>query len=171
MFFVFRDSYVLYIYIYIYIWTLYVHFPYSRIWLWYSINWNHHHHVVLPVRTSLTLSRHSSLSFWKVLRATSCILTELLYVGPSWSSCFCSAIWGSHRRTSVMSLSLLLQPCPACLVRLTWIVFVMGGRWPYSWCFVRCCLQDLFKLLTAFLCSCRQWNNKISYLQYSEIVK
>ena len=35
-----------------------------------------------------------------------------------------------------MSSSLLLQQCPACLVRLTWIVFVMGGRWPYSWFFV-----------------------------------
>ena len=35
-----------------------------------------------------------------------------------------------------MSSSLILQQCPACLVRLTWIVFVMGGRWPYSWCFV-----------------------------------
>ena len=33
-----------------------------------------------------------------------------------------------------MSSSLLLQQCPACLVRLTWIVFVMGGRWTYSWC-------------------------------------
>ena len=33
-----------------------------------------------------------------------------------------------------MSSSLLLQQCPACLVRLTWIVFVMGGKWPYS-CF------------------------------------
>ena len=27
-----------------------------------------------------------------------------------------------------MSSSLLLQQCPACLVRLTWIVFVMGGN-------------------------------------------
>ena len=35
-----------------------------------------------------------------------------------------------------MNSSLLLQQCPACLVRLTWIVFVMGGRWPYSCCFV-----------------------------------
>ena len=26
-----------------------------------------------------------------------------------------------------MSSSLLLQQCPACLVRLIWIVFVMGG--------------------------------------------
>ena len=31
--------------------------------------------------------------FWQVLRATSRILTELLYVDSSWSSCFCSAIW------------------------------------------------------------------------------
>ena len=35
-----------------------------------------------------------------------------------------------------MSSYLLLQLCPACLVRLTWIVFVMGGRLPYSWCLV-----------------------------------
>ena len=37
-----------------------------------------------------------------------------------------------HRSTSLMSSSLLLQQCPACLVRLTWIVFVMGGRWPHN---------------------------------------
>ena len=41
-----------------------------------------------------------------------------------------------------MSSSLLLQQWPACLVRLTWIVFVIGGRWPYSWCLVGCCRQD-----------------------------
>ena len=51
---------------------------------------------------------------------------------------------GIHRSTSLMSSSLLPQQCPACLVHLTWIVFVMGGRWPYNWCFVGCCLQDLF---------------------------
>ena len=32
-----------------------------------------------------------------------------------------------------MSSSLLLQQCPACLVRRTCIVFVMGGKCPYSW--------------------------------------
>ena len=47
-----------------------------------------------------------------------------------------SHMWGVHRSTSLMSSSLLLHQCPACLVRLTWIVFVMGGRWPYSWCLV-----------------------------------
>ena len=41
-----------------------------------------------------------------------------------------------------MNSSLLLQHCPACLVRLILIVFLMGGRWPYSCCFVGCCLQD-----------------------------
>ena len=51
---------------------------------------------------------------------------------------------GVHWSTSLMSSSLLLQQCPACMVRLTWIVFVMGGWWPYSWCFVGCCRQDLF---------------------------
>ena len=53
---------------------------------------------------------------------------------------------GVHWSTSLMSSSLLLQQCPACLVRLTWIVFVMGGRWPYSWCLVGCCRQDLFNI-------------------------
>ena len=51
---------------------------------------------------------------------------------------------GVHRSTSLMSSSLLLQYCPACLVRLTCIVFVMGGKCPYSWCLVGCCRQDLF---------------------------
>ena len=32
--------------------------------------------------------------FWQVLRATSRILTESVYVGSSWSSWFCLAIWG-----------------------------------------------------------------------------
>ena len=53
---------------------------------------------------------------------------------------------GVHRSTLLMSSSLLLQQSPACLVRLTWIVFVMGGRWPSSWCLVGCCRQDLFNI-------------------------
>ena len=53
---------------------------------------------------------------------------------------------GVHKSTSLMSSPLLFQQCPACLVRLTWIVFVTGGRWPYSWCLVRCCRQDLFTI-------------------------
>ena len=80
--------------------------------------------------------------FW----TTSRIFTYLLYVCSNWSSSFCLAISGVHRSTSLMSSSLLLQQCPACLVRLTWIIFVVGGRWPYSWCFVGCCRHDLFNI-------------------------
>ena len=58
---------------------------------------------------------------------------------------------GVHRKTSLMTSSLLLQQCPACLVRQTLMVFVMGGRWPYSWSFVRCCLQDLFNIARGIL--------------------
>ena len=58
---------------------------------------------------------------------------------------------GVHRSTSLMSSSLLLQQCPACLFRLTWIVFVMGGRWLYSCCFLGCCLLDLFNIARSIL--------------------
>ena len=51
-----------------------------------------------------------------------------------------------HRSTSLMSSSMLLQQCPAGLVCLTLIVFEMGDRWPYSWCFVGCWRQDLFNM-------------------------
>ena len=61
---------------------------------------------------------------------------------------------GVHRSTSLMSSSLLLQQCPAYLVHLTLIIFVIGSRWPYSWCCVRCCLHDQFNMLAAFLCNC-----------------
>ena len=57
---------------------------------------HHHHHVVPSAQISLTLSRHLSLSFiasGRILRATLRIVTELLYVGSSWSPCFRSAMW------------------------------------------------------------------------------
>ena len=121
---------MIYIYIYIYI---------------SSSSW---HATSTDIPDSLLPLSAIVLRFWQVLWATSHILTELLYVGSSWS---CE---GVHSRTSLMSSSLLLQQCPVCLVCLTCIVFVMGGRWPDSCCFVGCYLQDLFKI--AFLCSCRQ---------------
>ena len=48
---------------------------------------------------------------------------------------------GVHGSTSLTSSSLLLQQCPACLDRLIFIIFVTGGSWPQSYCFVGCCLQ------------------------------
>ena len=110
---------------------------------------HHHHYVVPPARISLTLSCHISLSFIASGRFSG------LHPVSSHSCCMyvlaghpalAQPYVGVHRSTSLMSSSLLLQQCPACLVRLTWIAFVMGGRWPYSWCFVGCCRQDLFNI-------------------------
>ena len=110
---------------------------------------HHHHHVVLLARISLTLSRHFSLSFIASGRSSglhpisshSCCM-YVLAVRPALARPYV----GVHRSTSLMSSSLLLQQCPVCLARLTWIVFMMGGRWLYSWCFVGCCRQDLFNI-------------------------
>ena len=110
---------------------------------------HHHHHVVPHARISMTLSRHFSLSFIAFGRSSG------LHPVSSHSCCmyvragrpaFARPYVGAHRSTSLMSSSLLLHQCLACLVCLTWIVFVMGGRWPYSWCFVGCCRQDLFNI-------------------------
>ena len=77
-------------------------------------------------RISLTLSRHFSLSFIASGRSSE------LHPISSHSCCmyvraghpaFARQYVGVHRSTSLMSSSLLLQQCPACLVRLTWIVF------------------------------------------------
>ena len=109
----------------------------------------YHHRVVPLARISLTLSRHFSLSFIASARSSglhpvsshSCWM-YVLAGRPALARLYV----GVRRSTSLMSLSLLLRQCPACLVRLTWIVFVMGGRWPYSWCLVGCCRQDFFNI-------------------------
>ena len=117
----------------------------------------HHHHHVPPARISLTPSRHFFLSFITSSRSSG------LHPVSSQSCCmyvragrpaFAQLYVGVHRSTSLMSLSMLLQQYLACLVHLTWIVFVMGGRWPYSWCFVGCCIRTCSILLAAFLCNC-----------------
>ena len=115
-----------------------------------SLSTNHHHHHVVPqARISLTLSHHFSLSFITSGRSSR------LHPVSSHNCCmyvragrpaFARPYVRAHRSTSLMSSSLLLQQWPAYLVCLTWIFFVMGGRWPYSWCLVGCCLQDLFNI-------------------------
>ena len=122
------------VYIYIYIYT--------------------YHHVTPPAWISLTLSRHYSLSFIAPDRssrlhsvsAQSCCISVLAR-----HPAFPRPYEGVYMRTSLMSLSLLLQQCPACLVRLTWIVFMVDVKWPYSFCFVGCCLQDLFNIACSIL--------------------
>ena len=115
---------------------------------------HHHHHIVLAARISLTLSRNSSLSFIALGRSSGQQPVSLhscwMYVRAG-RPAFARPCVGIHKSTSLMSSSLLLQQCPACLVRLTWIVFVIGGRWPYSWCLVGCCYQDLFRIARSIL--------------------
>ena len=106
---------------------------------------------------SLTLSRHLSLSF--ILSGRSSGLHPVfshsccMYVRAG-RPAFARPYVVHHRCTSLMSSSLPLQQCPACLVRLTWLVFLMFGRWPYSWCFLGCCFLGCI-FLVAFLCNCR----------------
>ena len=115
---------------------------------------NYHHHVTLLAWISLTLSCHLSLSSIAPRRssrlypvsAQSCCI-EVLASHPAFA-CPCE---GVHRSMSLMSSSLLRQQCPTCLVHLTRIVFIMGGRWPYSCRFVGCCLQDLFNIAHSML--------------------
>ena len=85
----------------------------------------------------------------EVFKTISCIGTELLYVGSSWSYYLCSSMWMGPQE--YLTMPLLLQQCNECLVRLTWIVFVMGGRWPYNCSFVECCRQDLFNIARSIL--------------------
>ena len=114
-----------------------------------SDHFHHHHHVMPPARISQTLSRHFSLSFiafgWSsglhpVSSHSCCMYVRAGRPAFAWPYAVV------HRSTSLMSLSLLLQQCPACLVRLTCFVFAMRGKWPYSWCLVGCCCQDLFNI-------------------------
>ena len=115
---------------------------------------HHHHHVVLVARISLTLSRPISQSFIDSVRSSgqhpvsshSCWM--YVRAGRPTLARPCA---GVHNSTSLMCSSLLLQQCLACLVRLTWIVLVIKGRWPYSWCVVGCCRQDLFKIARSIL--------------------
>ena len=105
----------------------------------------HHHHVVPLARISLTLPRHFSLSGSSselhLVYSHSCCM----YVRAG-RPAFARPYVGVYRSTSLMSSSLLLRQCSACMVHLTWIVFEIGGKWPYSWCLVGCCRQDLFNI-------------------------
>ena len=117
----------------------------------YIFPWYHHHNHVVPLaQISLTLSRHFSLLFISSGKSSGLYPVSShgcwMYVRAG-RPAFVRPYVGVHRSTSLMSSSLLLQQCHACLIRLTWIVFVMGGRWPYSWCLVGCCRQDLFNIV------------------------
>ena len=159
--FEFRDSYVLYMF---YRYEHYLSISQIAVSDYATVitNHHHHHHVVLVAWISLTFSRHFSLSFFASGRSSG---LHPVFSHSCWMyvragrPAFARPCVGVHKSTSLMSSSLLLQQCPACLVRLTWIVFVMGGRWPYSCCFMGCYLQDL-----------KSWTSNYQYCDLTLII-
>ena len=117
----------------------------------------HHHHIVLVARISRSLSRHSSLSFIALGRSSgqhpvsshSC----WMYVRAG-RPAFARPCVGIHKSTSLMSSSLLLQQCPACLVRLTWIVFEIGAGGRTVGVLWSVAARTCSGLHAAFLCNC-----------------
>ena len=114
----------------------------------------HHHHVTPSTYIALTFSLHPSLSSivsggssrLHLVSAQSCSMKV-----RDGSPAFARPCVGVHRSTSLMSSSLLLQQCPACLFPLTLMVFGIGGRCSYRCFFVGCCLQDLFNIARSLL--------------------
>ena len=111
--------------------------PFWKNWNYFSLVILHHHHVMPQAWISLTLSRHFSRSFIASGRSSGLHPVSShscwIYVRAG-RPAFARPYVGVHRSTSLISSSLLLQQCPAWLVPLTWIVFLIGGWWPYSWC-------------------------------------
>ena len=83
--------------------------------------------------------------FRQVLRTTSRIGTELLYVGSSWSSCLCTSMWRGPQEYIIYELVPTSPAVSGVSGSSILIVFVMDCRRLYGCSFVGYCLQDLFK--------------------------
>ena len=78
-----------------------------------------------------------------------------------WLVCLCGKeIWLKNENwlceINIEGSHLWVRPCfsnsvPPCLVRLTWMDFEIGGKWPYSFCFMESCRQELFKITRTIL--------------------
>ena len=110
-----------------------------------------------PARISLFLSRHFSQSFIPSGMSSGLhpvsIYSCCMYVRAG-RPAFARPYVGVHRSTSVMSSSLLLQQCPARLVRLTWLFFVIeaGGR--IVGALLGVAARTCSILFAKFLCNC-----------------
>ena len=149
-----------YIYIQIYIYTqIYIHMhTHTYIYIYIYIYIYTHTHIspssCHAITISLTLSHQLSQLSIASNRSSGLhpVSTQsyCMYVQAG-RPAFAQPGEGVHKSKSHMSSFLLLQQCSVCLVRLILIVFLMGGRWPYSCCFVGCCLQDSFDIARSIL--------------------
>ena len=99
----------------------------------------------------LSLSIHPYRPLLLVGRLLSSLCTELMnmscVVSQHWCVHTCESIGGPH----FWVRPFLLQEFPTFLLRLTWMVCDMRGKWTYSSHFVGCCFQDLFKIAHSML--------------------
>ncbi len=119
-------------------------------------------------KSELTLSHHFSQSFIASGRSSG------LHPVSSYSCCmyvragrpaFARPCVGVHCCTPLKSSSPLLQQCPVCLVRLTWIVFVMRGRWRIVGVLWVVVPRTCSILLAAFLCNFRLASSRAVLLE------
>ncbi len=99
---------------------------------------------------------------WQVLRSTSRILTQLLYVCSSWWSNFCPAIYGGPQEYITYELvpASLAVSCMSGSSNLD--NFRDGRQVPYSWWSVATRTSSI--LLAALLCNCRLASSPAVYL-------
>ena len=98
--------------------------------------------------TDFTDSGHSSQSSIASSRSSRLhpVVDKFLLVGQHLHVRVKGSIGERH-----ISPSLFLEQCLVCFVGLIYMVLEMGGRWPYSCCFVGCCFQDLFNITRSIL--------------------
>ena len=97
-----------YIYIYIYIYILIIKSCRKHGYPWHSL-------ATSPYRSSPTAGLQGYIPYPHIAAVCMFELVVLFLLGH---------MWGVHRSTSLMSLSLLLQQCPACLFRLTIYIYI-----------------------------------------------
>ena len=103
----------------------------------------HHHQSVPQARISRTLSRYPFLSSIVLNRSSR------LHLLSRQSYCrYVSAGCPTHSRPQEYVAYDFVFTSP---IRLNWIVFVMSGRRIYRYCFVGCCLEDLYNTARSIL--------------------
>ena len=107
---------------------------------------NHHHHLPDPLSPPVSNIHRSQ----EVFEATSCISTELFYIGSSWSSCLCSSMWRGpqeyiavYRMSGSSNFDNFRDGCIAVYCRTAAVLWGVASR---TW----------LTLLTGFLSNCRQ---------------
>ena len=111
---------------------------------------------------SLSLSIPIIHCSWLVFQTISCVCTELMFK----NSCWLANIGTSMCRDPLKNITYeFIQQCPIYFVFFPWMSFEMGGKWPYSCCFMGCLVW--FRLVCWVLWHinlCRLFNAKSIFM-------